>query len=465
MSTRREVLSSLAAAPLLRGAGTPARPNILFILMDDLRWDELRCAGHPFAQTPNIDRIAAQGARFQNAFVTSPLCSPSRASFLTGLYAHTHGIADNTERGPQSHRLNMFPPMLHAAGYETGFIGKFHMGNDDSPRPGFDYWVSFKGQGTYHDPELNENGKPVKTSGYTTDILSARAAAFIERKRTKPFFLWLAHKAVHPELTQYADGTVSDPNGGVFIPAERHKALYAGLDIPRRPNAAKPPAGKPALERKIDGLPPLGPATGTDDETIRNRLRMVKAVDEGVGQMLRTLENTGELDNTVVIFTSDEGYFFGEHGLSFERRLAYEESIRIPLLIRYPRLARAGSTPDGFALNIDIAPTLLELAGLKPGPAMQGRSLVPLLKGNSAGWRKSFLIEYFSDKTMPRIAHMGYRALRSERWKYIQYTELKGMDELYDLSKDPYEMRNLIGAPEGARALPALQAELQRLSP
>jgi Arylsulfatase A and related enzymes len=151
--------------------------------------------------------------------------------------------------------------------------------------------------------------------------------------------------------------------------------------------------------------------------------------------------------------------------VSFERRLAYEESIRIPLLIRYPRLARAGSTPDGFALNIDIAPTLLELAGLKPGPAMQGRSLVPLLKGNSAGWRKSFLIEYFSDKTMPRIAHMGYRALRSERWKYIQYTELKGMDELYDLSKDPYEMRNLIGAPEGARALPALQAELQRLSP
>ena len=433
--------------------------------MDDLRWDELRCAGHPFAQTPNIDRIAAQGARFQNAFVTSPLCSPSRASFLTGLYAHTHGIVDNTERGPQSFRLATFPPLLHSAGYETGFIGKFHMGNDDSPRPGFDYWVSFKGQGTYHDPELNENGKPVKTSGYTTDILSARAAEFLERKRTRPFFLWLAHKAVHPELTQYADGSVSDPNGGVFIPAERHKALYAGVDVPRRPNAAKPPAGKPALERTVDGLPPLGPATGTDDETIRNRLRMLKAVDEGVGQMLRALEKTGQLDNTVVIFTSDEGYFFGEHGLSFERRLAYEESIRIPLLIRYPRLAPAGSTPDGFALNIDIAPTLLELAGLKPDPAVQGRSLVPLLKGNPTGWRKSFLIEYFSDKTMPRISHMGYRALRSERWKYIQYTELKGMDELYDLSDDPYEMRNTIAAAEGARVLPALQAELQRLSP
>ena len=431
--------------------------------MDDLRWDEIRCAGHPFVETPNIDRIAGEGARFQNAFVTSPLCSPSRASFLTGLYAHSHGIVDNTERGAESHRLDIFPRRLHAAGYETGFIGKFHMGNDDSPRPGFDYWVSFKGQGTYHNPELNENGKTVKTSGYTTDILSARAAAFLERKRTRPFFLWLAHKAVHPELTQYADGSVSDPNGGVFIPAERHKGLYAGLVVPRRPNAARPPAGKPALERKVDGLPPLGPATGTDDETIRNRLRMLKAVDEGVGQMLRTLEKTGQLDNTVVIFTSDEGYFFGEHGLSFERRLAYEESIRIPLLIRYPRLVRSGSAPGGFALNIDIAPTLLELAGLKAGRGMQGRSLVRLLKGESAGWRKSFLIEYFSDKTMPRISHMGYQALRSERWKYIHYTELQGMDELYDLSDDPYEMRNVIGASEGARALPALQAELARL--
>ncbi len=165
-----------------------------------------------------------------------------------------------------------------------------------------------------------------------------------------------------------------------------------------------------------------------------------------------------------MIFTSDEGYFFGEHGLSFERRLAYEESIRIPLLIRYPRLAPAGSTPDSFALGIDIAPTVLDLAGVKPDHAMHGRSLVPLLKGDAAGWRKSFLIEYFSDKTMPRISHMGYQALRSERWKYIHYTELQGMDELYDLVKDPYEMRNAIAAGEGVRALPGLRAELQRLA-
>jgi N-acetylglucosamine-6-sulfatase len=463
MPSRRRMLGSLLAAPFARAAGA-APPNIVFILMDDLRWDEIGCNGHPFAETPNIDRIAREGVRFRNAFVTTPLCSPSRASFLTGQYTHAHGIIDNTARDAQSHRLPTFPRVLHAAGYETGFVGKWHMGNDDSPRPGFDHWVSFKGQGTYHDPELNENGKTVKAAGYTTDVLSDRAAAYVARKRTRPFFLWLAHKAVHPELTQYADGSVSDPNGGVFLPAERHKALYVDRPVPRRPNAGQPPAGKPALQRKIGNLPALGPATGTDDETIRNRLRMLKAADEGIGRVLTALEATGRLDDTVVIFTSDEGYFFGEHGLSFERRLAYEESIHIPLLVRYPRLARAGSTIDGFALGIDIAPTVLGLANAKANHAMHGRSLVPLLEGRSDGWRKSFMIEYFSDNTMPRISHMGYRALRTERWKYIRYSELEGMDELYDLANDPYEMRNVIGTGEGMKALPALRMELERFA-
>ncbi len=461
MPSRREMLAGLCAAPFVRAMQTAARPNFVFILMDDLRWDELRCMGHPFVETPNIDRIAAEGTKFRNAFVTTPLCSPSRASFLTGMYAHAHGITDNTDRSAGSKMLDTFPRRLQASGYETGFVGKFHMGNDDLPRPGFDSWVSFPGQGTYHDPVLNENGRRAKTKGYTTDILSDRAVAFLERPHQRPFFLWLAHKAVHPELTQYADGTVSDPNGGEFIPPDRYKSLYAGRTVPRRPNAMLPPQGKPALERKISGMPPLGAKTGTDDETIRNRLRMVKAVDDGVGQMLRVLEKSGELDRTVMIFTSDEGYFFGEHGLSYERRLAYEESIRIPLLVRYPRFVRAGATLDGFALNIDIAPTVLEMAGVKAGHPLHGRSLVPLLRGESPDWRRSFLIEYYSDKTMPRISHMGYQALRTERWKYIRYKELEGMDELYDLREDPYEMRNVIGS---ARELPGLRAELDALA-
>jgi N-acetylglucosamine-6-sulfatase len=461
MLTRRRVLGSLATAPLARGLEPPVRPNFVFILMDDLRWDELRCGGNPLAETPNIDRVASEGAQFSNAFVTTPLCSPSRASYLTGLYAHAHGIVDNTAHDAQSHQLRTFPRTLHAAGYETGFVGKFHMGNDDTPRPGFDYWVSFPGQGTYHNPDLNVDGKTEHTTGYTTDILSQRAIAFLQRSHSRPFFLWLAHKAVHPELTQYADGTVSDPNGGQFIPPERYKSLYAGQALSRRPNAGRPPEGKPALERKIAGMPPLGPATGTDDETIRNRLRMVKAVDDGVGDMLRVLEKSGQLDRTVFIFTSDEGYFFGEHGLSYERRLAYEESIKIPLLVRCPKLVRPGTKSGGFALNIDIAPTVLELAGVKPEWAMHGRSLVPLLRGDSADWRKAFIIEYFSDKTMPRISHMGYQAVRTERWKYIRYTELEGMDELYDLDKDPFEMHNVIRG--DAKALRAAQGELERL--
>jgi N-acetylglucosamine-6-sulfatase len=459
MPTRRELVASLLTIPLARGLQRPPQPNFVFVLMDDLRWDELRCMGNPIADTPNIDRLAREGAVFRNAFVTTPLCSPSRASFLTGLYAHAHGIRDNRARDAESHKLVTFPRMLHDAGYETGFVGKFHMGNDDSPRPGFDYWVSFKGQGTYHNPDLNENGKIIPTHGYTTDILSQLAVNFIERRHTRPFFLWLAHKAVHPELVQRDDGSIDDPNGGKFIPANGHKSLYAGAQVPRRPSAGVAPKDKPALARKVGALPPLGPSTGTDDETIRNRLRMLKAVDEGMGELLQALERTGELDRTVVIFTSDEGYFFGEHGLSIERRLCYEESARIPMLVRYPSMARAGCQVDGFALGIDIAPTVLEIAGVVPAYTMQGRSLVPLLRGDASDWRRSFLIEYFSDTTMQRMSHMGYQTLRTRRWKYIHYTELKGMDELYDLEKDPYELHNAIQ--ETPAILPELRKELQ----
>ena len=440
-----------------------ARPNIVVILMDDLRWDELHCTGHPFALTPNLDRIAAEGATFTNAFVTTALCSPSRACFLTGQYAHTHGITDNTDRSPASHRLPTFPRALHDNGYETAFVGKWHMGLDDSPRPGFDHWAAFPGQGTYFNPELNIDGRHVKETGYTTDILARHATDVLSRRRTTPLCLWLAHKAVHPELTQFADGSISDPNGGEFVPAERHKSLFAGQPVPRRPNAGKPPSGKPALLRKIGDLPPLGPGTGTGDETIRNRARMLKAVDEGVGQMREALERAGQLDNTVFVFTSDEGYFFGEHGLSIERRLSYEESIRIPMIIRFPKLIRGGTRIDAMALSIDLAPTLLEIGGARPAGTIHGRSLLPLLRGGKPDWRSSFLIEYFSDRTMQRMLNMGYQAVRTERWKYIHYTELQGMDELYDLQSDPYEMRNLTRETSARTTLDSLRAELQRL--
>ncbi len=442
---------------------TNPRPNIVFILIDDLRWDELGIAGHPYIKTPNIDRIGKEGALFRNAFMTTPLCSPSRAGFLTGQYAHTNGITDNVDRSAASHRLVTFPLLLHQSGYETAFIGKWHMGNDDSPRPGFDRWVSFKGQGTYINPDFNEDGASVKSSGYITDLLSGYAVEFIKRRHDKPFLMYLAHKAIHPEVMQHGDGSVNLADAELFIPAERHRNLYAGKVIPHRPNYKRAPEGKPALQRRIGDLPPLGAATATRDETILGRQRSLMAIEEGVGKILEALKGTDQLDNTIIVLAGDNGYFYGEHGLSVERRLAYEESIRMPLLVRYQKLIKPGTVRDEFALNIDLAPTLLELTGVAVPSTTQGQSLVPLLGGNRARWRNSFLIEYYSDRVFPRMAQMGYKAVRNERWKYIHYLELEGMDELYDLKTDPYEMKNLIDQPEAHKALAEMKQEMERL--
>jgi len=441
-------------------AAQRARPNIVFVLMDDLRWDEM---DYPFVKVPNIARIGQEGVRFSNAFVTTPLCSPSRASFLTGQYAHKHGITDNTARDAQSHQLVTFPRLLHDAGFETAFVGKWHMGLDDNPRPGIDYWVSIKGQGVYLDPEINDNGNRKKIHGYVTDIFSDYSIEFLKRKHSKPFLLYVAHKAVHPDLIQNADGSLSDPSAGKFIPAERHQTLYANARIPHRPNYGLAPKDKPALSRILPDVPPLGEKTGTDNETVRNRLRMLASVDEAMGRIFKLLEETKQLENTLVIFTSDEGYFYGEHGLSVERRLAYEESARIPLLMRWPKLIKSGSTISEIALSIDVAPTLLELGGATVPASMNGKSLMPLLRGEKPAWRKSFLIEYYSDKVFQRMSQMGYQALRTERFKYIHYTDLSGMDELYDLEYDPFELQNIIKDPKAPMLLRDLDRERERL--
>ncbi len=443
--------------------GADARPNIIFILLDDQRWDDLGCYGHPVVKTPNIDRIAKEGARFTQAFVTTPLCSPSRASFLTGQYTHHHGVIDNTAHDALSHQLVTFPRLLHDAGYETGFVGKWHMGLDDNVRPGIDYWVSVKGQGQYLDPELNVNGTRKVIPGYVTDIFSDYAMEFLQKKHDKPYLLYIAHKAVHPDLQQAADGTLSDPSAGKFIPAERHKNLYAGAPVPHRPNYGLSPTDKPALARKIGNLPPLTAATGTDDETVRNRWRVTQSAEEGVGRIFKFLEDSGQLDNTLIIFTSDEGYFYGEHGLSVERRLAYEESALIPLIMRWPKMIKAGTTIPQMALNIDIAPTLLEIGGVPVPKNMDGRSLVPLLQGKKVPWRDSFLVEYWSDKVFPRMLKMGYQCVRTDRWKLIHYVDLTGMDELYDLKSDPWELTNVISAASSKKAVATLQPKLQQL--
>ncbi len=454
MLTRRSFLATLPAV-----AQSKPRPNILFVLVDDLRFDELGCTGHPFAQTPSADRLAHEGALYQNAFAVTPLCSPSRSSFLTGLYPRSNGIIDNTDRSAQSQKLITWPRLLHDSGYETAFLGKWHMGNDDSKRPGFDHWVSFPGQGECIDPVLNVNGRSARTKGYITDLLTHHALEFLERPRTRPFCMYLAHKAVRPNVQQLNDGSVV--GGGLataeaFIPAERHKSLYGGAKLPRRANYAKPPKDKPALEQRLDGVPPLSAETGTDDATILSRMRMTKAVDEGLGRMLEQLERTGQLDNTIVAFTSDHGYFYGEHCLGPERRLAYEEAIRIPLLIRYPPAFPPGSRPENFALSVDMASTMLDLAGVS-APRTHGQSL------RNPKRRDDFLIEYSSDTVFKRVHKMGYRAIRNSRWKYIEYSELKDANELYDLRADPFELHNLRGIAVMQPTLKKLQSRLSEL--
>ncbi len=456
----------LLAYPFLdapAAAASSVRPNLLLIVVDDLRFDDFGAAGHPFARTPHLDRVAREGAQFGSFFAVTPLCSPSRANILTGLQTRHHGILDNTDRSPLSHRLKTFAPVLKAAGYRTGFIGKWHMGNDPTPRPGFDYWVAMKGQGEVADPELFEEGRLARAAGYVTDIFTDRAVSFIERSPAAPFLLILSHKALHPNKVQNADGTSQAIGEGGFIPAERHKALYTGARPPRRPNYAVPPKGKPALERPIPGLKPLGPETVTPDETIRDRLRMLAAVDEGLGRIIASLEKLGSLDRTVVMIVGDNGFFYGEHGLSEERRLAYEESIRLPLLLRYPPRVKAGSAPTAMALTIDLAPTILELAGAPELPGIDGRSLVPLFTATPSDWRTSFLIEYTTDIVFPRTLKMGYDAVRTERYKFIRYRELEGMNELYDLQADPYELTNLIAAPDAANLRRQMEGELQRI--
>jgi N-acetylglucosamine-6-sulfatase len=458
------VAVSLFAALGTLAAENAPRPNVVFVLVDDLRWDDLGCAGHPFAQTPNIDRVAHEGARFLNAFATTPLCSPSRGTILTGQYAHAHGIIDNTERSQHSHRLKTFPQELQKAGYETAFFGKWHMGNDSSRRPGFDRWFCLKGQGSSFDPVVTDEDREEKITGYVTDILNERSVEFIRRPRTRPFLLYLSHKAIHPETQQGPDGKLSDPAASNFIPAPRHKDLFNAATIPRRPNFGIPPLDKPALQQKIAGVQPLGRETVSSNTSILNRLRMLAAVDEGVGDILKALADTGQLDNTLIVVAGDHGYFYGEHGLSVERRLPYEESIRIPLVMRYPLLIKPGSTPDAIALTLDFAPTFVELAG-RPIPShYQGRSLVPLMKGASPeDWRTSFLIEYYSDAVFPRMNKMGYKAVRNDRWKFIRYLDQSNADELYDLQNDPYELKNLIRDPAVLQARSKMRNELFKL--
>jgi N-acetylglucosamine-6-sulfatase len=451
------------------------KPNFVVILVDDLRYDEFGAGGHPYLKTPHIDRIAAEGALFERAFHTTPICSPNRASIVTGQYASRHGIIDNVARDALSHRLPNYHLELQRLGYETAHIGKWHMGNDGMPRPGYDLWVSYDGHGRIVDPKLNEGGKYVEHRGYITDIMNRMAVEFVEREHGRPWSLFLAHKAVHPDAHQAADGTLDMGRFGGYIPAERHRELYEDGVFPKKPNMlsyAEVVKNKPAWAeifelRSTEGSRKLLESiqAGTQEE-IRQRARMMASVDEGVGMLFAALERSGALDDTLVLFLGDNGYFFGEHGLGPERRFAYEEGIRSPFVLRYPRRVKAGRRIERLVICQDIAPTLIELAGGQPGPQIQGCSLLPLFARRKHTWRKSFLVEYWAENALPWLVGMGYKAVRTDRHKLIHWVN-RGrageLDELYDLERDPCELANVIGKPRYAGVRKALYAELRRL--
>jgi N-acetylglucosamine-6-sulfatase len=448
-------------------SATKKNPNILFILTDDQRYDAMGRVGNPpWLRTPNIDRLANEGLLFKNAFCTNSLCAPSRSSFLTGKYCNKTGVVDNFRDLPAENTI--FPQLLQQAGYETAFIGKWHMGSQNGPQPGFDRWVGFVGQGVYFDPVLNIDGKDSKHSGYMTDLLNGFALDFLKKKREKPFCMYLCHKAVH----DFRD------------PAPRYAKLYDREIYLLPPNANYSLEGKPNCVRERSDTLKSGkfpPEPEKWQEYTRQYYRCLAAVDDGVGQILKTLDELGERENTIIVFAGDNGYFLGEHGL-WDKRFAYEASIRIPFIFYFPKMIAPGSVRDEIVLNIDYAPTMLDLAGVPIPLYMQGKSLRPLLEVKKTKWREDFLYHYHievdlskmtseeKDKFYKQWKDLGLdpapllvpenMAVRNKEWKYITYPGANETDELYNLVNDPYEMKNLISDPKCANVVKKMKVRL-----
>jgi N-acetylglucosamine-6-sulfatase len=428
---------------------------VVVIFTDDQRWDALSGAGHPFLKTPNLDRLAREGARFMNAFCTTSLCSPSRASMLSGLYAHAHGVLDNFTDFPDA--LPSYPKRLKEEGYETAYIGKWHMGEaNDAPRPGFDFWMSHKGQGNYFDTAFNINGTREVLKGYYTRRVTEKAVEWLRKPRRKPFCLILGHKASH----------------GPFLPEPKYEKAFAATGIRRPATAADYGPGKPAWVKErvttwhgIDG--PIYKACGFKDfeDFVRGYYATLLSVDDSVGEIYAALEESGVLDETLVVFTTDNGFLLGEHG-AVDKRAMWEESIRVPMIVRYPRLVRGPKLVHEMVLHIDLAPSILEICGARPLERVHGRSWKGLLEGRPGPWREAWLYMYNYEKEFPYTPNV--RGIRTREWKYVHYPHGDGgpdrhLAELYNLRVDPLETQNLVNDPASAGKLAELRAEMARL--
>jgi N-acetylglucosamine-6-sulfatase len=444
LSSRRTFLKSATGAGLIAnvaaGQSNARRRNVVFILTDDHRYDAFGfMRPQTWLRTPHLDTLARDGAHLKNAFATTALCSPSRASILAGLYAHRHHIVDNNTAIPRGTRF--FPQLLQQVGYKTAFFGKWHMGNaGDEPQPGFDKWVSFRGQGSYL-PEpngLNVDGKHLPQKDYITDELTDYALDWLNTvPREQPYFMYLSHKAVHAD----------------FIPAARHKGVYANEKF--QPPKTMAESGPNAQHRPMWVQNQRNSWHGVDfpyhsdldiAEYYKRYAETLLGVDESVGRVLDALRKRGQLDSTLIVYMGDNGFAFGEHGL-IDKRTAYEESMRVPMLARCPELFSGGRVVNEMVANLDIMPTVLSAAGASIPQGLDGRSMLPLLRGQTdPNWRKQLLYEYYWERNFPQTPTM--HALRTDRYKYIHYYGIWDTDELYDLQEDPLETTNLISNPE-----------------
>ena len=441
------------------GEKSGKRPNIIFIMTDDHASHAMSCYGSRINKTPNLDRLAQEGMLFENCFCTNSICAPSRAVILTGKYSHLNGVIDNRERFDGEQQT--FPKLLQKAGYETAMVGKWHL---KSSPTGFDYWNILPGQGAYHNPAFIEMGENKKYTGYVTDLITDFCLDWLKNRTSeKPFCLMYHHKAPHRR----------------WQPDEKHAKMYEDVDIPlpetfnddykTRSDAAR--QQEMTIERHLQPKDvKMTPPVGLSEEAlkkwkyqryIKDYLRCIASVDDNVGRLLGYLDESGLAENTVVFYTSDQGFYLGDHSW-FDKRFMYEESLRMPLLVRYPREIKSGSVNSDIVLNLDFAETFLDFAGaVKPGD-MQGRSMRRLLRGKTPGnWRKSMYYHYYEYPAVHMVKrHYG---VRTRRYKLMHFYYDIDAWELYDLEKDPNELNNVYGEPDYAGVVEELKVELKRL--
>ncbi|CAG7608923.1 N-acetylglucosamine-6-O-sulfatase [Paenibacillus solanacearum] len=453
------------------------RPNILFIMSDDHASHAMSCYGSRINETPNIDRIANEGMRFDNCFCTNSICSPSRAAILTGMYNHLNGVKSIND--DFDGRQMTYPKLLQAEGYQTAIVGKWHLGHGGDADPtGFDYWTVVPGQGHYHDPVFIEMGERKRYPGYVTDLTADFCIDWLDRRdKDRPFMLMCHHKAPHRP----------------WEPAAKYANLYEDIEIPEpetfyddysnRAQAAH--EAKMRIDRDMkdqvdlkglppEGLTPLEQKKWRYQRYIKDYLRCVASIDENVGRLLDYLDKEGLTDNTIVVYTSDQGFFLGDHGW-YDKRFMYEESLRMPFVVRYPRVIKPGSVTEAMTLNIDFPSTFLDYAGVAIPKEMQGHSLRPVFEGMKPDdWRTSMYYRYWMhlDEHHNVYSHYG---IRTDRYKLIYYyAEALGTSgsmeekrppewELFDLDKDPHELNNVYSDSAYAEIVPALKAEMHAL--